>query len=627
VEPPAILTYRGRVRVIVALGLCAVLAAPAAAARPRLRPFSSCDALVSYARARASAHPETVPFPMRAVGPQEADGVATPTAQAAPAEPDFSGTNVQEQGVDEPDTVKTDGKVLYALTATGVTAVDARADAPKVLGTLTLPQAGGGQMLLHGDRLLVIASGGYGGPIGVGRPTTLAAPYGDLKTTLTEIDVHDPAAMKVLRTQDAEGSFVDARVTGRSARVVLVSHPGAVEPLPEARGGRSAAIRAAGVSTWMPQTTLHTKSGRTLQRKLLGCRVVRRPGYFSGLDMLSILTIDLDKGLPAIDADALFTNADTVYASADSLYVATQHYATPGQDVDALPAIGTTIHRFDISDPDHTLYRSSGDVRGYLLNSFALSEDKGVLRVATTDVPDGFIAPADTESYVTVLRQQGDVLAKVGQVGGLGRGERIQGVRFAGDAGYVVTFRQTDPLYTLDLADPEHPRVAGELKLLGWSAYLHPVGDGLLVGVGQDATEEGRRVGPQLSLFDVSDPAHPSRLARAALSGFSSAAEWDHHAFLYWPATKLVVVPVSGDSESGADGFRVSRDGIAAAGQVRPGAKGAEVSRNVVVGSRLLSLTYAGVAVSRLSDLGALGWVAFPDVEPAPDPEPKPDQP
>ena len=118
----------------------------------------------------------------------------------------------------------------------------------------------------------------------------------------------------------------------------------------------------------------------------------------------------------------------------------------------------------------------------------------------------------DSESAVTVLREQGGRLAQIGQVGGLGRGERIYAARFLGDVGYLVTFRQVDPLYTIDLSNPAAPKVAGELKITGYSAYLHPIGEDLLLGVGQEASEQGRRLGAQVSLFDVSDPASPKRL-------------------------------------------------------------------------------------------------------------------
>jgi hypothetical protein len=120
------------------------------------------------------------------------------------------------------------------------------------------------------------------------------------------------------------------------------------------------------------------------------------------------------------------------------------------------------------------------------------------------------------QSQVSVLALRGDRLVGVGEVGGLAGGETIRAVRFIGPLGYVVTFRQTDPLYVVDLSRPKSPTVAGELKLPGYSAYLHPIGDGLLLGLGQNADADGRQLGLQLSLFDVTDPADPRRLDRVA---------------------------------------------------------------------------------------------------------------
>ena len=142
---------------------------------------------------------------------------------------------------------------------------------------------------------------------------------------------------------------------------------------------------------------------------------------------------------------------------------------------------------------------------------------------------------------VSVLRPSGDRLDVVGSVGGLGRGETIHSVRFLGDRAYVVTFRQTDPLYTIDLSDPTAPRVAGELKITGYSAYLHPLDGERLLGIGQEATAQGQVTGMQVSVFDVSDPAAPSRLSQVVLPGAGTEAEWDHHAVLVHDG--LVVLP------------------------------------------------------------------------------------
>ena len=170
-----------------------------------------------------------------------------------------------------------------------------------------------------------------------------------------------------------------------------------------------------------------------------------------------------------------------------------------------------------------------------------------MLRAATTE---GF--SDNSQSHVTSLQARAGRLEKIGQVSGLGRGERIYAVRFIEDRGYVVTFRQVDPLYTLDLADPAHPRVRGELKILGYSAYLHPVGDPRAARHRPGRERGGRRQGTQLSLFDVDDPANPKLLHKVALGELtSSEAEYDHHAFLWWEPLRLAVVPVS-DYEGGS---------------------------------------------------------------------------
>jgi uncharacterized secreted protein with C-terminal beta-propeller domain len=287
----------------------------------------------------------------------------------------------------------------------------------------------------------------------------------------------------------------------------------------------------------------------------------------------------------------------------------------------------TAVHRFDISQPGQTTYSASGEVPGYVIGQFALSELGGVLRMASTDSPVWWSGapPQETQSYVSTLKQSGGELLPLGRVGGIGRGERIQAVRVLGDAGYVVTFRQVDPLFTIDLSQPAAPRVAGELKLLGYSAYLHPLGDGLLLGVGQDATSQGSRLGTQLSLFDVSDLAHPLRLAQRAVgSSSSSEVEYDHHAFLYWPPEKLAVIPVSiydGGSNpfTGAIGFRVGTTQIDEVGRITH--DGAGVRRSVVIGDRLFTISDQGAQASTLSSLADEAWVPFP-AEPQPQPQP-----
>jgi Beta propeller domain len=636
-------------RIVLAVAVLAALgAAPAAggveardaqkrvkAGKVRLKSFGSCAALVRYGRANvrrgpgAMAPPPSPPVvtPVNRVTPDAPQALTeAPAPEAAPgAEEGASGTNVQEAGVDEPDIVKTAASRIFAIAAGRLHAV--HPDGPRLLGSLEL-EGYGHELLLRGDRLLAISHDTPASAPPAGGDPRLAEPLivDQGVTVLTEVDVSDPAAMRVVRTERIRGTHVSSRLTGRTARVVVWTRPRAVyEP----------ALRPA-VRGWLPRRALRRRGvGKPSFRRAAPCRRVFRPAQFSGTDVLTVLTIDLEKGLPAVDSDAIMSGGQVVYASHRSLYVATQDWTPmPATPADELPGRSfTTVHRFDTGDPDSTAYHASGKLPGYLLNQFSLSEHEGVLRAATTEEPvwwtGGF--DAQSQSHVTVLDQRGGALRQIGQVGGLGAGERIFAVRFIGPAGYVVTFRQIDPLYVVDLERPSQPVVRGELKIRGYSAYLHPVGPGLLLGVGQDATDAGAQLGTQLSLFDVSDPSNPRRLHQAGVAGASSEAEFDHHAFLWWAPRELAVVPLNvfdggptlqgGRFFQGAAGFRVQRAaGIAEVG--RASHENSPIQRSFVLGGRLFTLSDAGIEANSLDNLGEQGWLAFP--APAPEPRPRP---
>ncbi|MFF3441040.1 beta-propeller domain-containing protein [Streptosporangium sp. NPDC002721] len=306
--------------------------------------------------------------------------------------------------------------------------------------------------------------------------------------------------------------------------------------------------------------------------------------------------------------------------------------ATPTNElIPEPPPEETEIHRFDITAAGAPRYVASGKVPGRLLNQYSLSEHEGHLRIATTstgtrDTSTGSpTAAPDTSSAVYVL--DAGTLARTGEVGGLGQGERIYSVRFIGPVGYVVTFRQVDPLYTLDLRDPRAPRKTGELKITGYSAYLHPAGDGRLIGVGQEASEEGRTLGTQVSLFDVSDPANPRRLSQMFQKDSGSEAEWDPHAFLYWAKTGMAVLPLSSwtgtEPTNGTalvlkiDDSAVTRTGTV----VHPVPKSSNngrrawydpgIRRSVVVGDSLWTVSDLGLKVSDMKDLSDQAWIPF----------------
>ncbi len=623
---------------------------PPVAAQVRPQPFASCAALVSYATshyattrglpepaiatvgATTSAGATATGVTGRAATPSAASAAGT-GASVSPA-PSFSTTNNQEAGVDEPDIAKTNGSTIFTVAQDKLEAVSVSGSAPRLAGSLDLGSGGANaQLLLYGNRLLVISTPSLIVPEGLPAIATSlrSSPYWAYgsQTVITEVDVHDPSAMAVTQTMTVAGRFVDARQAGSSARIVISSAPQAIArpQLATATGG------------WIPTWRFaDARTGRHFTRQIASCADIRRPVQFSGLGMLNIVTVDFAKGLQAAQSTSLMADAQIVYGSESSLYVATQKWVDPGLAVGQLPGSQVTvIDKFDVTDPDVTTFVASGEVPGYLLNQFSLSEDGGFLRVASTSRPIWWgPAPPQTlsQSYVTELAAQGGVLAPVGQVSGLGQGEQIYSVRFVGNTGYVVTYRQVDPLYTIDLSTPTAPKVVGQLELQGYSAYLHPLTDGLLLGVGEDvSTDTNEPTGAQLELFDVSDPAAPKLLAKTTLgSGSSSQATYDHHAFLYWPATDLVVLPVQSYPVSsilvpagqpavpvqqpftGALAFRVTRSGIAQLAQiVQDSVNGSvpAIERSIVVGGSLYTVSSEGVMASSLGTMAREAFVSF----------------
>ncbi len=502
---------------------------------------------------------------------------------------DYSGTNVQELGIDEPDLLKTDGNRILVVEDQWLHHVDVSGDTAVLTDSLELPGTWGAEMLLEGDRLLVLTQAeGYHGE-GQAAETAMSrlVQPGHWKplTSVVEVDLSDPSALAVSNTLTLEGSYVSARVVNGAARIVVSSGPEQLPFVyPQNTAGEDRAtefnrqiVAETVVDDWLPSYVHEAADGTLTDGLLVDCDRVSHPTTFAGFSTLSVVTVGLDAPMVAPDTTAVLADGQTVYAGGEHLYVATTSYVEPEaledqaswDEVDR--AYATSIHQFDVGDPTATTYVGSGAVPGHVLNQFSMSEHAGHLRVATTlGGPWGF--RDDSESVVTVLAADtGGDLVQVGQVGDMGKGERIYAVRFVGDVGYVVTFRQTDPFYTVDLSDPANPVVRGELKITGYSGYLHPISADLVLGIGQEATETGRTTGTKVTLFDVSDLDNPTALDTwAPAGGGNSAAEWDHRAFLWWAPMDLAVLPFQdwNTGDAAAVALRIADDSITEVGRI-----------------------------------------------------------
>ncbi|HWM04509.1 MAG TPA: beta-propeller domain-containing protein [Actinophytocola sp.] len=603
-----------------------------------------------------AADAEAVPAvpPVKGAEPRQAAPADSGRAQSAPGdsagtgqkEREHSTTNVHESGVDEPDIVKTDGNRVVSIVDGQLRVVDVASR--KQTARVSLPSGYATQLLVDGDRALVLTAAGTptqqmprggiapGEPVPDGATPEANPPIDDppppidpaLASQLVLVDIS--GAGKVLGTLAVEGSYLDARQVGSVARVVVRSgprlgftYPDKISP-DQATARNRERVENSTISDWLPRYQL-VSGGQESSGELVECSAVSHPKTYSGSAMLTVLTLDLKRELGTGDPISIAADGDTVYGTGTNLYIADDHFphgvAGFAPDEKPMPEGGqsTEIYQFDISAPGRPKHVASGGVEGTLLNQYSLSEHDGNLRVATT-----IGMTPESRSMVSVLTRRDDRLAPVGKVDGLGKGERIYAVRFLGDVGYVVTFRETDPLYTVDLSDPAAPRVTGELKITGYSAYLHPVGENRLLGIGQEASTEGVASGTQVSLFDTSNRAGAKRIGQFHYAGGYSEVEGDPHAFLYWPDKDLVVIPVSGGMvdvggdfpEAGALVLRLSGASVEEVGMVRHASErypNASITprRALVIGEELWTVSEAGMLVSDIDGLAQLAWLPF----------------
>lgn len=472
-----------------------------------------------------------------------------------------TGTNVQEAGVDEPDLAKTDGRILAHVDGRRLVVTDVSGSEPRELSTVSLPRdLGAVELLLVGDRVVVLgASGGWGGPMPVDGSRDLVAPGwgGSGSTRALVVDVGDPASPRIEHDSTFDGSLVSARQYGDAVRLVVSTQSPAIDFV-QPRRGRSPAeakeenrrlVRASSIDDWLPQAETSGSSQR-----LVECSSVHHPEKASGYGTVTVVAFD-----PAEPADrrttAVTTGSDLVYSSTDRLYLATQQRRSSG------------VHAFALEGLD-TSYVASGTVAGHVRDRWSFSEYDGHLRVATALGKDAW---EPDENAVVVLRERGSDLVEVGRVARMGIEEQIQSVRWFDDLAVVVTFREVDPLYTVDLSDPTAPRVVGELKIPGFSAYLHPLGDDLLLGLGQHADLEGRRLGAQAAVFDLRDLTDPARLDTVGFGRDTEfLASWDPRALTYLPESRTVLATMS-DWRKDGGGTRLVALEVGPDGRLRVG--------------------------------------------------------
>jgi uncharacterized secreted protein with C-terminal beta-propeller domain len=574
-----------------------------------LKPFDTCDTVLQYFKEQAPEHLIERASGVKAANRTTeagADSAAT-TAESGSTPPEHSSTNVQEAGVDEPDIVKTDGNRIVAVAQGRVHLVGL--DGGKMTLRKTLPDTMVRHVFLSGERVLVFS----GQTIQSSEP---GLRWAGQQAALSMYDISSLSNPKLIATLTVDGDVLDARLVGTQVRVATAWSPDVDAPSPvyapdggvsqESKDELRAAVAKTNVDDWIPSYTLRDGAGEQVGKgRLVECANLARPETFSGLDTVAVSSFDMGSALQSRKTVGVIAGGQQIYATDTSTYVSTTDWSRDDS------AAMTSLHKFVTEPSGATTYKGSGEVPGTLLNQYAMSEYNGVLRVASTvSERRGWVnSRQTTEGLVTTLHEQGGALRQLGQVGGLGRqdNESIRAVRFIEERGYVVTFRQTDPLYVLDLRNAATPKVVGELKIPGYSGYLHPIGENLLLGVGQSGLDSGNNPSPpirggqtgvQFSLFDISDPALPRRIDTQTYGGGAAAAEFDPKAFLYWKPRNLIIAPTNlhGDHRgrgafSGLVLLRANADGLKVVGRLATTGADGTVNRSVVIGDTVYILS------------------------------------
>ena len=496
---------------------------------------------------------------------------AVPVAGVADsAPPTRSGTLVQEAGVDEADLLQSDGTHLYTLQPQGQNLqlqVHQRAADGSLsqLRSLALAQPGGGEASTDGMHLnadgsaLTIISQTWGAwsPVQCVTAPCLPAP-GDTwsggSVGVQRVDTRIPGTAVAGLRLDIQGLLVDSRRLGDTL-VLVTSHAPLLAadalPLSATQAQRDAAIAAVKASDLLPTYRVNNGSPLPLLQET-DCYV--QPANKSvALDITVITVIDLKAADMPRTSRCFAGGTQALYMSRDNLYLATTRFGfLPFWRTAAIFATDTEtdVHKFAFA-AGNVQYRGSATVKGHLgwdmeKSSLRLSEHNGDLRVLTYTSEIGWASLDDaarvapSPALLTVLREDAasQSLQAVGALPNANRpallgkpGEQVYGVRFVGDRGYLVTFRRTDPLYVLDLANPTDPRIAGALELPGYSDYLFPLANGLLMGVGHDADANGMLTGVKMTLLDVADAAQPRVLDSTTLghAGSVSALDFSRH--------------------------------------------------------------------------------------------------
>lgn len=416
---------------------------------------------------------------------------------------DYSRTNIQVEGVDEADVLKTDGEYLYVISGQKVIIVKGYpAKEAAVMSRITV-NGTLKQLFINGERLIVFYEEGS---------------WNEAKTSINIYDISDKANPTIKTEIAVDGQYFSSRMIGDYVYVVI----------------RKTALLTEGEVT-LPKIYSNDR-----------CKVIPATDIYyssisdSGYIFTTIVTVSIFEDTQEPKDETILSGWTTcIYVSLENIYLAIGSYDK------------TVLHRIHIENGEISI-AADGEAPGYVLDQFSMDEYEGYFRIATTSQMTSF-----PEESSPILHLQNNIyilnmdLDTIGRLESIAPGEKIHSVRFMRDICYLVTFRKTDPLFVINLSDPYIPKILGELEITGYSDYLHLYDQNHVIGVGKEtiAAEEGDfswYQGVKISLFDITDTTKPEELAKYEIGdrGTDTPVLNDHKAFLFDKEKHLLVLPV-----------------------------------------------------------------------------------
>jgi len=511
----------------------------------QVTPFSSYDELLDFLKTNYESYDNYTYQYYRGFAPNMAESDSSDSKSSEAGSTDYSTTNVQVEGVDEPDIVKTDGTYLYVLSNQNLFILKAHpAEEAAILSKISMKEDVYFSELFINDDYLIVFGSSYNYPILYGGYIEEDEKNGEVvteedswevSTSVIHIyDISDKENPELVKDIEIDGTYFDSRMIGNYIYIVSSEYSYYIFRYYDGN-----------YSLNVPEITIDNDTKKIPYDQI----------YYADTPdivdtMMHILSINLND-LEINEKSFLIGVSENMYMSENNIYLVYTRYEYYTEPLTGLPYTSyeetTVIHKIQVNKGDIE-YLGSGEVPGHIINQFSMDEYNSNFRIATTK---GFswdeTNPSKNNIYIL-----DENLDRLSEIEGIAEGEQIYSSRFIGDKAYLVTFKTTDPFYTIDLSDPSDPKILGYLKIPGYSNYLHPYDKNHIIGIGKETVETNDTnfawyQGLKIALFDVSDFENPIEVDKLIIGdrGTDSPALYDHKAFLFDREKELLVLPIA----------------------------------------------------------------------------------